>query len=1650
VLNKVLLKLSDLKILVGDPANNVDAWLDFKSISEYYTICMAFGLVDSVQKNMNIKTWTANTNTGYGKFYAAFYDMDTSLGINNAGYDVSYFAFSDYWSYDETNKLSDGTVVPTSIVIYRDYSPKAGSVTSGTSIASGDFYDTPSSYIFAIPKYAAYEPGVTNKDIIDSTWPKVLWAKWRSSNSSADDVSLGCLSSAEKFMNNYFLNNLKYVEIPLINMNYRNKYFIINGTENSFNSTNFQKFNGTRVAKVTDWLRGRFHILDAYFNIPNKTSTIRYYNSDNVYTDVTSGSGESISYLTEPSTDTVTSTYALDNNTDIIVLQDIFSGNDNNQGSSNLNINIKTKEYSPLFITTPTETHRYLFGGGDTKYNVTVQINGTQTYRFGGSSEWTYLDSINSFAFKVLRVNSKYLQTLSGTDSRSMSVSGSDISMPSLRELTLTGSNYTGSFTGNDSITGSKFPNLQSVNISKTALSVELKESTFGSLNISYMKGGSVTVANCYELSTITTGSGSSDSPSTTLSKLDIRPVPIALCTTSSTDNTSGGLVFEYSAISSLVVANNTNSEYTGSDGLLYGKSRFCIEHDNTITDLSISGFSQVYINDCPKLQTIYISEPDETVSGSSTVVKGDHLTQLFIDDCNTYSTCALKIGDSNTAEGKVDLVKFKYLRVCRISRINRITDIQFYNLGGEIDLPDYAFYQDIALAYIGGNQLNVKGTNIFTDDRSYTLCSQSGTNSGTGGVYLTPLYVPQTTTSVASLFAITNGFTGSIGLAAAKQFINTDSIWGGNSGDIKGITRSKITNVSNMFLNQGIAYSETNLKSDLAGSTKLYLDMSGFTNVTNVTRCFAGNQITALHYNMFSFGSNSSAIDITGYVNPRNYQEISTPIDIMKNIIEKINVIWNSEWWWNGYGWYGVLKVVDSSCNALSTVKLSDFFHPGGKHPLKVTSLQYLGFSSSNTTIDFTGAFDNATTNWPSLTSIYGFLWNRKYTGVIAFDGLLYSLTSGTTIKSIRASFNIDTTDNPIRLWTFINWPQFIKNAGSTSTLIDNNDRSYNGLPFSKYLIDGDLDLFYNILFNVNNTDCKLTSFSNMFSNCTYYTTDSNKAVINFPDGKINYSVTSTGAMFYNFKVAKIDSSIDDTHTVASIISSKEATNLYVKLGNIFASLPKVTYAPDMFNGMYIKNTLTYDFFKKRQANITTDVYVNTNNVALSSTLTKFYQSDSTVAASFKKGTLTKYSYTNTITSLNGCFANTSWDDGESGPRCFIPPTEVSERPNRNFIKLDDGSATYTDRTTKYYILKKDDTGYYFYESGVIAKDDENSELDDLNWTDYDGVTKKTDYIASIQSGNVTYNNFSVTTATVSNAYLFAPPDIFYGCSSSCDISHCFSTSSDKPLEGVMPEHLLKACKTVNPYNTFYGLNILPRYYWQTSTTDSSTGVTDVANVYYYIPVGFTSCTSLNQAFNFHLILPPIPVTDVSGLKVTHNDYYLLLSGSIPKSAHLFKNSTPSNSWTGYNYTNNNSLKLHHNIMYTPIVSGTTEAPVYSGSEGMDMAYYSGLRVDSMFNAYYTNVYYGNYFRSGFSLQNALKDDNSLYIWNTYNGTISSYGIFPPAASGSDFSKANIISFGNSATMTITSAMIEGSTEASIAAYKTIKDGIKVLTVNT
>jgi len=49
----------------------------------YYMIVIIFGLVDSMIKNLTLRSWTRSSKSSI--WYMCFYDMDTALRVDNTG-----------------------------------------------------------------------------------------------------------------------------------------------------------------------------------------------------------------------------------------------------------------------------------------------------------------------------------------------------------------------------------------------------------------------------------------------------------------------------------------------------------------------------------------------------------------------------------------------------------------------------------------------------------------------------------------------------------------------------------------------------------------------------------------------------------------------------------------------------------------------------------------------------------------------------------------------------------------------------------------------------------------------------------------------------------------------------------------------------------------------------------------------------------------------------------------------------------------------------------------------------------------------------------------------------------------------------------------------------------------------------------------------------------------------------------------------------------------------------------------------------------------------------------------------------------------------------------------------------------------------------
>ena len=109
-------------------------------------------------------------------------------------------------------------------------------------------------------------------------------------------------------------------------------------------------------------MRGRLHILDAYFNLRN--AEIIIYNN-----------------IPEPK-----HIQDVTGNDDIYILSDIFSVNNETIGrKSGLTFTVNAADYSPLCVRVGNNYVWYLFEDSTVNYETNVPISGVQMTTFGGS-----------------------------------------------------------------------------------------------------------------------------------------------------------------------------------------------------------------------------------------------------------------------------------------------------------------------------------------------------------------------------------------------------------------------------------------------------------------------------------------------------------------------------------------------------------------------------------------------------------------------------------------------------------------------------------------------------------------------------------------------------------------------------------------------------------------------------------------------------------------------------------------------------------------------------------------------------------------------------------------------------------------------------------------------------------------------------------------------------------------------------------------------------------------------------------------------------------------------------------------------------------------------------------------------------------------
>lgn len=239
----------------------VDTKLHLKNAAAYFVIANAFGMTDSLGKNMTLRTWDGV------KWYTCFYDMDTALGLDNVGDEsIPTNAALDfvYYSFGEGGTQQGIRIRRRSDAVYVNE--------EGEEVPS----DYPDKIIRYTPTYAAYKSKLwallgetaflydcgagdifTDKDVTDSPYIR-LWLALRNSS----------LSKAEKF-SQIVKEKVATCGELLYDRDYDSKYIKDDRT------TTF--LHGTRVEYIKKWLRDHIYFLDGLFDAKDLSTAYQDY-----------------------------------------------------------------------------------------------------------------------------------------------------------------------------------------------------------------------------------------------------------------------------------------------------------------------------------------------------------------------------------------------------------------------------------------------------------------------------------------------------------------------------------------------------------------------------------------------------------------------------------------------------------------------------------------------------------------------------------------------------------------------------------------------------------------------------------------------------------------------------------------------------------------------------------------------------------------------------------------------------------------------------------------------------------------------------------------------------------------------------------------------------------------------------------------------------------------------------------------------------------------------------------------------------------------------------------------------------------------------------------------------------------------------------
>lgn len=1154
---KNLLELTETNF--GEEIKDNTARLDYTSASEYFVICLAFGLVDSVMKNMNIKSWNGDL------CYCAFYDMDTAFGVDNAGYEnVSYMVGSDYW-YSETNAGLLGTVN-----VKWDY---------WDNVKAGKGLDFTSSYLFAVVKYAqALVKANENTSSVNYThYPQEFWAILRGKN--------GELRSAQHFIDNYFKSGIHIIPTYLTNLNYNVKYFY-NETNNYI--ANASQFNGSRTFKVYDWLNKRLHFLDMTMNVMDVSIPI--YSGIN---------------LPAPPT-----TLSLDlmSNSDVVILTDAFTTENLNETAinvSNASLKVQAPENTPFIVKKTSTSDIYLLNADRNSYNeIQYSYSGSKTIRFYGSKSLTNIDKVEYFFTNYYTIDSdkleevKYGETAintttlnSGYTINSSSVRNISLPIPGMSgELSVIKTDTKGQAVTKIDISGSSMfgtfdglSNLSEVNIS----SVNISDNNIKILNCPKVNGDKFTI------------SGKTSDEKTCVKNLEVT-------------GTYGHYKIMNSEIENIAMIANAGEV-----------AEFEIYSDYKIKKLSLTGFRKIIINDCVNLEELTINDTDQNKVEEIHIVLNTNadttgiLTSINSID-NTFDFT--KYTDLDILEivgcNGVECIKLPNREV-KVESMSNNFNLEFIDTEGEksklvivkkstfMNCPCYGMRQSIP----SGTVTDETGSKDPARIGKYTkmTISDDSIEWVDGKIDLSNTF------GNASLYSISSKYDEPMeeyydGTTRNKAITITDAGYF-LKNVISDDKKPKVSNLSKCFMNrQSIVYSKSYAYKDDYENDEYAPDMSKFTGLENISEMYRCNGsgddkgITFISKKLLSFpaelNSVSNPLNWKNFTN--NNRAINIAMGALENISYRIDDVNEKEFTVYVKGTYKNKKDEDVNDYIVgynsedNYLDIKDFLcikvdEETGENITFDNIKSVSNFSiNPNQYVDYIDLFNVC----PNVETITNFL-NQDLSRT-KIDGLFQNCTNIVSIKSSLENLApFSSSFKPVDLMKFYNWTSGNTEITDIFSILGNESpMDKKSLYFKKYVEFSDFKTILNCLVNYNN----ITSISNIFSLCEIRNYDGSEIIIPLKSDNTK-----------NTKIKFIDHLFNGTTAKDSTDSTGYQVPLNIRR-SFFMNLPNVESMVYSFSDICLDHMFSLDMFCKYGKETEKTVFVGENKNISAKLKTKSY----------------------------------------------------------------------------------------------------------------------------------------------------------------------------------------------------------------------------------------------------------------------------------------------------------------------------------------------------------------------------------------------------------------------------------------------------------